>query len=157
MDEIEAVRVLGNSMPAVATATAVAAGLACIHFLRLLRYRDELSQAQALAFHEQEAMRLLFHQASVSLETLQPAVFDAMPAAEYRVGRARWTAWDVWRMQGTPRVRSLWDFLKSQGVDLCALADVSFVHCFVAARQNSPDSQPCVLCFHCFDRCDLSR
>jgi hypothetical protein len=137
MDKIEAVRVLGNSMPAVATATAVAAGLACIHFLRLLRHRDELSQAQTLAFHEQEAMRSLFHQASVSLETLQPAVFDAMPAAEYRAGRARWTAWDVWRMQGMPRVRSLWDFLKSQGVDLCALADVSVVHCFVATRQIS--------------------
>jgi hypothetical protein len=126
MDEIEATRVLGNSVPAVATATAVAAGLACIHFLRLLRHRDALTQAQTLAFHEQEAMRSLFHQASVSLETLQPAVFDALPVAQYQAGCAKWTAWDVWRMEGMPRVRSLWDFLKSKGVDLCALADVSF-------------------------------
>jgi ubiquitin-activating enzyme E1 len=125
IDRIEAIRILGNSLPAVATATAVAAGLACVDFLRLMRKRDVLSRARGLSFQEQEDLRDLFSTASLSLEMLQPVVFSAASARQNRLGPASWTAWDVWRLEGTPRVRTLWDFLQVQGIDLRMLAAVS--------------------------------
>jgi ubiquitin-activating enzyme E1 len=126
IDRIEAIRILGNSLPAVATATAVAAGLACVHLLRLVRRRDLLCRARSLSFQEQETLRDLFSSADVSLETLQPVCFSAKSANQNRIGTASWTSWDVWRVEGNPRVRDLWEFLKGRGIDLRMLAEVSY-------------------------------
>jgi hypothetical protein len=126
IDRIEAIRILGNSLPAVATATAVAAGLACVHLLRLVRRRDLLCRARSLSFQEQETLRDLFSSADVSLETLQPVCFSAKAANHNRIGSASWTSWDLWRVEGNPRVRDLWEFLKGRGIDLRMLAEVSY-------------------------------
>ena len=135
IDSTEARRVIGDSVPAVATATAVAAGLACINFLKLFRYRDQLSRSRSLSFQDQEQIRAIFCQSSVSLETLQPAVYHARAASQMQLGGLRWTVWDSWRLPQLSRIQCLWRFLKEQGVDFRMLADVSswsccdWVHC----------------------------
>jgi hypothetical protein len=124
MDRIEAMRLIGDSIPAVATATAVAAGLACLHFIRLFRFREALASSRSLAFQEQENLRNIFFKSSVSLETLQPMVFDAESPAKNQLGLLQWSMWDAWQLPGRPRLGALWDFLKGKGVDTRKLSDV---------------------------------
>jgi hypothetical protein len=137
IDRIQAIRILGNSIPAVATSTAVASGLASLHFLKLLQHRDALSQAHSLAFEHQEKLRSLFYSADVNLETLLPTVYDANPVAQRRVGKVVWTTWDFWRLKENARVMDLWDELRSRGIDLRMLSDVRFVECFLFAFLRS--------------------
>ncbi len=118
-------RIIGNSVPAVATSTTVAAGLACINFLKLFRYHEQLCRSRSLSFQEQEKLRALFYHANMSLETLQPAVYDAGAAEKKQLGALQWTEWDVWRLPQLARIRCLWALLKEKGVDLRFLADVS--------------------------------
>jgi hypothetical protein len=124
LDRIEAIRLLGNSIPAVSTSTAAAAGLACVHFLRLIRHRDALVRGSSLSCEQQDLLRSLFCSISVSLETLQPSCFDALPAPMQRIGQSSWSLWDLWFLDNNPRVGHLWQFLKSRGIRKEALASV---------------------------------
>ena len=127
MDRNEAIRVVGNSLAATSTSTAVAAGLASLLFLKLLRKRDLLSAADTLNFEQLEHLRKIFYDASIDLTTLGHSVFDSNPPKPFRYGKANWTIWDVWRLKSNARVMDLWDTLKSRGVDLRMLASVSLV------------------------------
>jgi hypothetical protein len=128
VDKIEAIRILGNSLAAVATATAVAAGLTSLHFLKLLQQRDSLARAHSLAFEQQESLRSLFCSADFGLSTTLCSVCDAMPVTKHEFGSASWTSWDVWKLKPNPRIVDLWNTLRSRGIDLRMLADVRFVH-----------------------------
>ncbi len=128
VDRIEAIRILGNSLAAVATATAIAAGLTSLHFLKLLQQRDLLVRAHSLAFEQQESLRSLFCSADFSLSTSSCCVCDANPATKHEFGRASWTAWDVWKLKPNPCIVDLWNTLGSRGIDLRMLAEVRFVH-----------------------------
>ncbi|PNH04660.1 Ubiquitin-activating enzyme E1 1, partial [Tetrabaena socialis] len=90
VDRLQAKLIAGRITPAVATATAVAAGLACLEL-----YKAVLPGSKVAAFRNTNANLAL-----PLIRMMEPA-----PPEVARHNGAEWSVWDRWALEGDPTVR----------------------------------------------------
>ena len=137
LDRLNALRIVGNSIPAVATSTAIAAGLVCIDLYRIALKLDVCTgrRPAPLAPNELDALRSHFkaNQCNTGYNTYN--MFDSIAVESVdtnykRLGSVKWTPWDCWCVDGSPTVADVISFLKAKGVDILQIEGVSA--CFVS-------------------------
>ncbi len=132
LDLLNALRIVGNSIPAVATSTAIAAGLVCIELYKVaLKLAACTGRAgAALDAQQRAAMCSHFsqHHGNTGYNTYNREDTPALQSLEKsfkRLGSVRWTAWDVWAIEGSPTVADVMQFLETKGVDVSQIQGVS--------------------------------
>jgi hypothetical protein len=132
LDRLDALRLVRNSIPAVATSTAAAAGLVCIELYKIAlklnicsgRIPSQLDskQLESLSNHfAQNHCNTGANQYRRESVTVNPS----LEMSYKRLGSVHWTAWDVWFIDGSPTVADVINFLQTKGVDPLQIQGVS--------------------------------
>lgn len=132
LDRLSALRIVGNSIPAVATSTAIAAGLTCIDLYKIAA-NFAVCSASSFTQHDSkqfDALRSTFshnhaHSAYNEYRREDAPSPASLDSAYQRLGSAKWTVWDSWRITGSPTVADVYAFLRGKGVDVLQIHGVS--------------------------------
>ena len=132
LDRLNALRIVGNSIPAVATSTAIAAGLVCIELYKVALKLDSCTGRAGASLDPQQRAALCLHfsqhHGNTGYNTYNREDAPALQSLEKsykRLGTVRWTAWDVWTIDGYPTVADVFNFLEAKGVDVTQIQGVS--------------------------------
>ena len=132
LDRLSALRIVGNSIPAVATSTAIAAGLTCIDLYKIAA-NFTVCSGSSFTQHDSkqlDALRSTFSHNHANTAYNEYRREDApspvsLDSAHQRLGSAKWTVWDSWTIDGSPTVADVYAFLRSKGVDVLQIHGVS--------------------------------
>lgn len=137
LDRLNALRIIGNSIPAVATSTAIAAGLVCIDLYRIALKLDVCTgrTPAPLPPNELKALCSYFkaNQGNTgynfyNMEDSHP--LQSVYSNYKRLGSVKWSPWECWCVEGCPTVADVISFLKAKDVDVLQIEGVSA--CFLS-------------------------
>ena len=137
LDRLNALRIIGNSIPAVATSTAIAAGLVCIDLYRIALRLDVCTGRTPAPLPPNELKALCSHfranQGNTGYNFYNMEDSHALQSLDTnykRLGSVKWSPWDCWCVEGCPTVADVISFLKAKGVDVLQIEGVSA--CFLS-------------------------
>ncbi|KAJ7959864.1 putative Ubiquitin-activating enzyme E1 [Quillaja saponaria] len=107
VDKLKAKFIAGRIIPAIATSTAMATGLACLELYKVLD-----------GGHKVEDYRNTF--ANLALPLFSMA--EPVPPKVFKHRDMSWTVWDRWILKDNPTLRELIDWLKNKGLNAYSIS-----------------------------------